>query len=112
MSKKKKRKVYPRLRVMAEYASSGIWAMQSVGLFRHGMVSHGRLQLPPDLRGRFEAWIEKYWENLEPNFDVASFNAEGLELAIALKKLLGIKVLVVYAPQDKILGLGEERLIE
>lgn len=97
---------------MAEYASSSIWAMQSVGLFRHGMVSHGRLQLPPDLRGQFEAWIEKYWENLEPNFDVASFNAEGLELATALKRLLGVDVRVVFAPEDENNGLGEERLIE
>ena len=109
---KKKRKVYPRLRVMAEYASSGIWAMQFVGLFRHGMVSHGRLQLPPDLRVRFEAWIEKYWQNLKPNFDVVAFDAEGLELARALKTELGVGVEVVFAPEDPPGGLGEEQPIQ
>src|SRR5437867_1069892 len=47
-------------RVMAEYGSSGIWAIGNKAPFRHGMVEHSALQLPPEICDRFVKWIQTY----------------------------------------------------
>lgn len=81
------------LRVMAEYGSSGIWGFSprpAGGVFRHGMVEHAALGLPPDLAAAFDAWIRRY-EDEGPGggLDVADFNRQGLVLAARLAEVLG-----------------------
>src|SRR5437870_697333 len=98
-----------RLRVMAEYASSGIWVMESIKPFRHGMVSHGSLNLPSDLAERFNGWIEQYYDNLGMDgveLDVKKFNAEGISLAREKKAFLGPDVYIEFIPEDENGGLG------
>ena len=46
------------VRVMPEYMSSGIWAAEPDGWFRHGMLTHDSLGLPATLAARFDAWID------------------------------------------------------
>jgi hypothetical protein len=82
----------PGYRVMAEYGSSGLWrvATRDGGLFRHGMVEHAQLALPPALAEALTAWIDTYErDNLAGRLDAAAFNAEGLRIARALKAHLG-----------------------
>lgn len=77
-----------RLRVMAEYGSSGIWVDGSVGPFLHAMARHRDLALPADLAARFVSWISWYWAKADKKpLDLKTFNAEGRSLAIALKDL-------------------------
>jgi hypothetical protein len=81
-----------KIRVMADYGSSGIWAFPdppSKG-FRHGMLEHHRLKLPKALGDAFDLWMQRY-EDEAPNdlLDIESFNAEGLRLATLLKQHLG-----------------------
>jgi hypothetical protein len=103
----------PRLRVMAEYGSSGIWVAESVGPFRHGMISHQRLGLPHELKVRFVAWIEQYWARADQRpLDVAAFNAEGRSLAISLKAFVGGATEVVFEPEAEDGGLGGPEVIE
>ncbi len=85
-------------RVMADYGSSGIWKIQSSGMFRHLMVDHALLKLPPELSGRFTQWIEMY-EERTPTHEIENlerFNAVGIELARALKIFLGKDAYVEY----------------
>jgi hypothetical protein len=108
---RKQQSSFKRLRVMAEYDSSGIWAAEPVGLFRHGMVGHARLGLPPELASRFDAWIESYWRRLDGSLDLESFNAEGLELAQALKRHVGSDTEVVFALESDE-GLRPEQVVD
>jgi len=81
-----------RIRVMAEYGSSGVWGYSAGndGGFRHGMIEHVELGLPPDLSRRLASWIEQYEEhNLAGTLDTTAFNAEGHLLATLLKAHLG-----------------------
>ncbi len=109
---RKKQHPFKRLRVMADYGSSGIWGATPVGPFRHGMVGYSRPRLPADLVARFEAWIEWYWQRLDGGFEAAPFNAEGLELARALKRHVGPDTEVVYAPEAEDGGLEPEQVID
>jgi hypothetical protein len=92
-----------KIRVMAEYGSSGIWAFSdppSKG-FRHGMLEHHRLKLPKPLSDAFDLWIRRYEdENLKDGFDSESFNTEGLRLATLLKHHLGPNRHVEYQGED------------
>jgi hypothetical protein len=108
---KKQKTPFKRIRVMAEYGSSGIWATEPVGPFRHGMLRYSRLGLPDDMVARFEVWIEKFWQRKNDAFDVVSFNAEGLELARSLKRHLGPETEVVFAPEAENGGLDPEQVI-
>jgi hypothetical protein len=108
---RKEQKRFARLRVMAEYGSSGVWAAEQIGPFRHGMVRHSTLSLPDDLAARFEAWITRYWQRRESEFDTALFNAEGLELARALKRHVGPQTEVVFAPEAEDGGLLPEQVV-
>ncbi|MEO8609198.1 MAG: hypothetical protein ABI690_15010 [Chloroflexota bacterium] len=98
-----------RLRVMAEYMSSGIWVIGERGAFRHGMIEHASLKLPTNLAQAFNDWIEWYEDNLSTDeviFDIEKFNAEGLRLATELKKFLGSDVYVEFVPEGE-KGLGQ-----
>jgi hypothetical protein len=127
-----------RLRVMAEYSSSGIWVMKPVGPFRHGMINHKSLNLPAELAKQFNDWIEWYWDALgdpdRPSFDlpaevaqeyndwldwflgepvvsdIEKFNAEGLRLAKKLKVFLGADVYVEFEP-ERINGVRQSQEI-
>jgi hypothetical protein len=76
------------------------------------MVEYARLGLSADLASRFEAWIAGYWQRLDGAFEAAPFNAEGLELARALKRHVGPSTEVVFAPEAEDGGLGPEQVIE
>jgi hypothetical protein len=99
-----------QLRVMAEYCSSGIWQIGNIGCFRHGMLEHSDLKLPPDLTQRFEQWIELYEENLTAaNFNLAEFNNIGRGLAQDLKNYLGTGS-VEFIPESIEGGIGETEI--
>ena len=89
-------------RVMADTGSSGIWRMEPYAapgtsiVFRHRMTSFSQLNLSPDLVARFKAWIAEYESGLR---DLEQFNRTGLELAQALKAVLGSRVHVEYEPE-------------
>ena len=106
-----KAQVPKRLRVMAEYGTSGIWVAESVGTFRHGMIDHKKLGLPDALAERFGAWIERYWARLRDNFDPKAFNTEGRALAVALKGFVGPETEVVYEGEAEDGGLLSPEII-
>lgn len=99
-----------QLRVMAEYGSSGIWGFSprpEGGVFRHGMLEHAALGLPPDLAAGFEAWIRRYEdEGPSGRLDVADFNREGLALAERLVAWLGPERHVEYQGETPEGGLA------
>lgn len=97
-----------KLRVMAEYCSSGIWLIGRHGVWRHSMIEHSSLRLPTDLSSRFEQWIDLYITQLDnANFDTESFNCTGRALAKELKSHLGAEVYVEFIPEsDEGSGLG------
>jgi hypothetical protein len=99
-----------QLRVMAEYCSSGIWVIGKIGCFRHGMIEHSSLKLPPDLTQRFEQWIELYNENLSDDFKLADFNNIGRGLAQDLKNHLGTES-IEFVPASIDGGVGETEII-
>jgi hypothetical protein len=101
-----------KLRVMAEYGSSGIWVIGKIGVFRHGMIECSSLKLSPDLATRFEQWIELYWRTLEDNFRVDEFNQIGRQLALELKTHVGQSGYVEFIPELATGDLGEREIIE
>lgn len=93
-----------KIRVMAEYGSSGLWAFSNPPAkgFRHGMLEHHRLKLPRALSDAFDLWIRCYEDDgPKDSFDAASFNAEGLRLATLLKLHLGPARYVEYQGVDQ-----------
>ena len=102
----------PKLRVMADYGSSGIWSDGEIGPFRHGMVEHTELLLPPALAAAFDAWIDRYWDQKEwPQSTKETFNQEGRALAAQLKLFVGKETVVVFQPELWPTGLGQEELL-
>ncbi len=95
---------------MAEYCSSGIWVIGKVSYFRHGMIEHSSLKLPPDLAKRFEQWIELYDENSAANFNLYQFNNIGRGLAQDLKNHLG-NGSVEFIPESIDGGIGETEIL-
>jgi hypothetical protein len=110
---KKSNKCLPKkLRVMADYGSSGIWVMEPVGPFRHGMIRHGSLGLPKELSSRFDEWIRLYWKRTEETpFDVNRFNQIGKALARELKQFAGPDVYIEFQPELPDGGLGSPEVI-
>jgi hypothetical protein len=107
-------KKYPkRLRVMADYASSGIWVVKPVGPFRHAMIEYHALRLPEELARRFTNWINEYWKvlDLPEEFDLTAFNQQGRALARELKKHVGLETTVLFVPETKEGGPGPEEEI-
>jgi hypothetical protein len=98
---------YPQgLRVMAEYCSSAIWAIHKLpeeGPFRHSMLEHEAVGLPDELAKRFARWLAHYEEQFDSpeSFDHERSNAEGRELAAALKRHVGPGIRVVFAPSAR-----------
>ncbi len=103
-----------RLRVMADYGSSGIWVVKSFGPFRHGMIKHRSLGLPDELARGFREWIDQYWKILDAHadFDSVAFNVEGRRLARALKEHVGSGTEVLFAPIGPDNGLEVEEQVE
>lgn len=101
---------------MADYGSSGIWAMGPVGLFRHGMMEHEDLDLPAKLARQFDEWIMTYSARLgtpDQALDTVSFNSTGRALATELKRFLGSAYDVEYIPENEDGSLGEaENIID
>ena len=97
-------KIPTTLRVMAEYSSSGIWAVEAAGGFRHSMIEHSTLGLPKTLSTRFDRWIDQYMQRVETpeDFDQASVVAEGRALARELKHFLGGDVRVLYSSEHNV----------
>jgi hypothetical protein len=112
MSKRRQWRFPTRLRVMAEYASSGIWVAEPMGLFRHGMIEHKGLGLPDQLAASFAAWIERYWGRLQNGFDIMAFNTEGRALAVALKAFVGADTEVVFQAEVEDGGLRAEETVQ
>ena len=101
-----------KLRVMADYGTSGIWADGATGSFRHGMIEHADLGLPAELAASFDAWIERYWERRQwSRLDSESFNRTGRELAVQLKAFLGWGTGVPFQAELWPAGLGPEELL-
>jgi hypothetical protein len=98
-----------QLRVMAEYCSSGVWVIGKIGCFRHGMIGHSTLKLPPDLIQRFEQWIELYEGNSAANFNLAEFNNIGRGLTNDLKNHLGTES-IEFIPESIDGGIGETEI--
>ena len=101
-----------KLRVMADYGTSGIWADGETPPFRHGMVQHADLSLPTSLAAAFDAWIERYWDRKQwSQLDNESFNQEGRALAAQLKIFAGGSTIVSFQPELWPTGLGSEELL-
>ncbi len=91
---------------MAEYSSSGMWAIGGGPWpFRHGMIGSRDLRLPTALAQRFDAWIEAY-ETLD-DAGIDAFNRVGLQLATDLKRVVGSNVYVEFVAEEPGGGLGE-----
>lgn len=102
-----------KLRVMADYESSGIWVIEAIGPFRHGMISHESLKLPVDIANRFDEWITLYWKRLrDPDFDSDEFNDFGRAIAKELKQFVGDDVYVEFVPELPDGDLGEPEIIK
>ena len=78
-----------KLIVMADYMA---------GLFLpEGSTDPDLLGLPPELCGRFEAWLKRYQEpDQAPHFDRATYNGEGRALAGEIQQLLADNYSVTY----------------
>ena len=97
---------------MADYGSSGIWSDGETGPFRHGMVEHNDLSLPPSLAAAFDAWIEKYWDQKEWSQPAKeAFNQDGRALAARLKIFVGSETVVAFQPELWPSGVGPEELL-
>jgi hypothetical protein len=101
-----------KLRVMADYGTSGIWVDGEIDPFRHGMVEHVDLSLPSDLAASFDSWIETYWDRKAwEQSDAESFNQAGRALAVQLKAFVGGAAVVSFQPELWPVGLGPEELL-
>jgi hypothetical protein len=91
---------YPKtLEVRGDYSSSGIWTWKAAGFLRGTMVSHGDLALPEELASRFREWLRRHdVHGRKAGFDVATFDAIGMELTRDLQELVGPLTQVNFAP--------------
>jgi len=92
------RERFPLLRVWPEFCSSGIWAPPSPVSQQVGpMVDYDLLDLPPELAARFQAWQDKFDENVNPPDSPpdewwTEFEREQVKLATALQAAVGGRV--------------------
>lgn len=108
----KTKPIPPKLRVMAEYGSSGIWVIGAVGPFGHGMISHEALGLSSDLSRRFDDWVEMYLDWItKGELDVERFNATGRILAKELKQAVGPNTYVEFVPESQDGSLGDPEIV-
>ncbi len=102
-----------KLRVMADYSSSGIWVIVPTLGFRHGMIDYESLSLPEDLADRFRAWIKMYDNNLiDKHLNLEEFDKIGLQLAKDLKEFLGTDTYVEYEPEKSDFGAAMMKVLE
>lgn len=103
-----------KLRVMADYSSSGIWVIDpgKFAPWRHGMISYEVFGLPEELSIRFSDWIKIYDKNLSNEGLDKDFDKIGLQLARELKKFLGQDVYIEYEPQKSSFGKDMEKVLE
>lgn len=109
MNKERSKTEITSLRVMADYASSGIWVMEQTGPFRHGMIEYSELGISQELSNDFGNWIIGYDRALEGKLDVDKFDKTGMSLAIRLKQELP-DVKVFYWHENR--ELGEEEVFD
>lgn len=95
---------YKKVKVMADYESTGLWDGDSPGC----MIRYGELGLRDGLVLSFREWRKiyegyRYWEKeSRENFDYEGFNKTGLELSQKLKELFksrGEDVEVFFKPE-------------
>ena len=84
---------------MADY-SCGLWDDRGWGT----SADDEEINAPDDFVKRFNAWVEKYDDNLDGTLDVDSFNKEGRALAAELKKIAGSSIKVTYAFEKPVNG--------
>lgn len=77
--------------VMADYGC-GLWNGEGKGVY----PDNDEINAPLEFIERFDAWLDKYWDNIEGNLDIESFNKEGRALAVELKKIVGKSCKVVF----------------
>ena len=88
-------------KVMADY-SCGLWDDRGYCSWPDEEV-----KLTEDFVNRFDAWVERYWENLDGTLDTASFDAEGRALAAPdLPRLLVARTLWGIGPLSRVTSLG------
>ena len=98
----KKLTIPPTIRVMADCASSGIWALdEPVVMCRHHEILHESLGLPQELAIRFDEWIANWHQGLVDTDCPGhrEFIAQGRQLAQDLKRFVGPDVVVLYASE-------------
>lgn len=78
-------------RVMAAY-NFGLWDDQGYPV----NPDDEEINAPFEYVKRFEAWLDKSWDNLDGTLDLDSFNKEGRALAVELKKIVGTDIEVTY----------------
>lgn len=94
------------VRVMAEYASNGIWHFDGMHM------DPEELPVSDDLKARLEQWAD--WYNINDDFkppeerqnrlDWGKFNAEGLQIAQAIKREL-LHWTVVWSDEERRMAL-------
>ena len=99
------------LRIMAEYAGSGLWVIESHGAFRHGMVTAHRLGLTLSLEQALDQWIALYHACQSPDFNTCAFNQEGRRLASEVKRQLGSRARVFFIAEKEDGSPGDEEEI-
>jgi hypothetical protein len=89
-----------KIRVEAEYGSSGIWLSEPDGL---SMLDHEEIDLPKPLSDQFDAWIEMCHQSISakldqkpPIWDSGTLDAVGRKLAKSLKRFVGHDVIVEF----------------
>jgi len=89
-----------KLRVMAEYETSGIWLVELDGV---SLIEHEDIGLPQQLSDRFYKWIALYFGRLTDSgaaeWPLDRFNAMGRELAKELKNFVGPDIGIEYIPE-------------
>ncbi|MBD3405836.1 MAG: hypothetical protein GF411_06870 [Candidatus Lokiarchaeota archaeon] len=95
-----------RLRLMAEYKSTGIFVESPRPLI--GEISHDHLNISPELSEAIFRWIDEFdsWLNWDdpmnspsvPEKEINRFNKQGEELMKQLQKELGPSIKVRYVP--------------
>lgn len=94
-------------RIAADYGC-GLWDELGYGTG----PDDDEINAPAEFVERFEAWLDRYGDNLEGTLDLDSFDKEGRALAVELKKIVGPDIKVTFRSEasfrDDYVGPGEE----
>ena len=83
-------------RVMADY-SCGLWDDRGWG----AGPDDEEINAPENFVARFDAWVDKYWDNLEGTLNLDNFDKEGRALATELKKIVGTDIKVTFRSEKR-----------